>query len=154
MLLFHICITLHKYPDFVALRHKVRKTFSINKRCRANEIMVRRRTCVKWDALFPRDWCKEQNINIKPCCFQTTRATTKLYKYVHILLSSYMDVFWTQCGNFKIFLSLRFYVKSIWGFLKCKIYHFNTSIGSKFWFLWIFSLFEGWNFPKLQNSEE
>ena len=113
MFLFYISITLHKYPDFVALRHKVRKTFSINKRCRANEIMVRRRTCVKWDALFPRDWCKEQNINIKPCCFQTTRATTKLYKYVHILLSSYMDVFWTQCGNFKIFLSLRFYVKSI-----------------------------------------
>ena len=49
----------------------------------------------------------------------------------------------TQCGNGKIFLSLRFYVKSklanlesqnLPGFQKCKISHFNTFRGSEFWF--------------------
>ena len=50
-----------------------------------------------------------------------------------------------QYGNLRIFLSLRFYVKSILPFC-----HFW---GSEFRFLWIFSLFKGWNLPIWQNSE-
>ena len=40
-----------------------------------------------------------------------------------------------------------------WGFLKCKISHFNTFRDSVFWFLWFFALFQGWNLPNEQNSK-
>ena len=58
-------------------------------------------------------------------------------------VNSILYVYTAQCGNFIIFLSLRFCVKSILGFLEVKIFHFNTFIGSEFWFIWYFAIFEG-----------
>ena len=40
-----------------------------------------------------------------------------------------------------------------WGFLKCKISHFNTFRGSEFSFSWTFTLFKAWHLPNTQNSQ-
>ena len=50
-----------------------------------------------------------------------------------------------QCGKFIIFLSVRFYVKSILGILELQILPFNTFRDSELLFLWIIALFDGWN---------
>ena len=40
-----------------------------------------------------------------------------------------------------------------WGLSKCEICHIYTFGGSEFWFVCIFALFEGWNWPKHQHSK-
>ena len=51
----------------------------------------------------------------------------------------------SQSGNFIIFLSLRFYVKSNFGIPDVENCHFNTFTGSEVWFFMNFYNFEGWN---------
>ena len=53
----------------------------------------------------------------------------------------------------EFFPSLRCYVKSILRITKVKIRHFYTFRSSKFWYLWIFSLYERCNLPNQQNAE-
>ena len=61
----------------------------------------------------------------------------------------------TQCVNYRIFMSVRFYVKSILGILEVidlpfYLAHLEALI---FEMLWIFALYESWNLPNQQNSE-
>ena len=69
----------------------------------------------------------------------------KCLQYVHV----------SQCENFIILLTLRFYGKSIFGILellKSVITQLEGRV-SEFWFLWILALFEGRNWLNNQNSE-
>ena len=59
----------------------------------------------------------------------------------------------SQCGNVIIFVSLTFYVKSILRIHEEQISHFNAFRGPEFRYLWIFTLFKGWNLPNEQNSQ-
>ena len=52
-----------------------------------------------------------------------------------------------QCGNYRMLLLLRFYVKSKWANLDSQNLPFYTFRDSEVWFLWIFELLEGWNLP-------
>ena len=90
---------------------------------------------------------------------------------VHIKKSNFQDLFtlFTILPIWKFDLNKNYHSHSVemswffyhtgftwnqfWGFLKCKICHFNKFRGSEIWFLWIFSLLEGWNLPKWQNSK-
>ena len=49
----------------------------------------------------------------------------------------------SQCGNFMIFLSLRFYVKSLLGILEMQNLPFIIFTRSEFGPFFIFTLFEG-----------
>ena len=57
-----------------------------------------------------------------------------------------------QWGNFRIFLSLIFYVKSKLVIFEVQYDHFNTFRGSEIWLLWIFAVFECWNFSKSKSQ--
>ena len=59
----------------------------------------------------------------------------------------------SRCGNNRIILSLRFYVKSKWVKLRLKIWHINKFRGPECWVLLMFALFEGCNLSYQQNSE-
>ena len=61
------------------------------------------------------------------------------------------DFIFAQCGNFMIFLSLRFYVKSILGILEVQNLSFDTFRGCRFWFYWILT-FWSLKFTKLTKS--
>ena len=85
---------------------------------------------------------------------------TENWRFFDVCFSSLITIsrkIWSAefflCENFMIFVSLRFYVKSILEILEVQICHFNLCRSSEFGFLWLFALFEGWNLPNYQNSE-
>ena len=65
----------------------------------------------------------------------------------------YCRLWWHNVAISEFFNHSDFMWNQYWGFLKCKISHFNTFRDYEFWFQWIFALFEGWNWPNDQNSE-
>ena len=72
---------------------------------------------------------------------------------VHGHVSFYFNTNVAQCGNFRIFLSLRFYVKSILENLEVLKLQFCHYWAPNFDVHDFFELFEGWNLPNQQNSE-
>ena len=96
----------------------------------------------------------------------TIRAFSKKYYVISISYRDFSSVTYTlclfafrhnntkaQCGNYKIFLLLRFYVKSKLANVESLNLHSHTFRGSEFLSLWVFALFEGWNLPNEQNAE-
>ena len=63
------------------------------------------------------------------------------------------ESFWSivHCGNFWFFYQSDFTWNQIWGFLKCKIRHFNTFRGFESWILWLFALKLKFRASKIAN---
>ena len=84
--------------------------------------------------------------------FFLTKYRLPVWKFQNFYVTSFEFWFWAievkpewQQDNF---LTLRFYVKSIWGFC-----HISTFRDSQFWLLSIFALFDIWTLSNSPNSE-
>jgi len=67
-----------------------------------------------------------------------------------IMWNQFCDLHSLEISGF--FYHSDFTWNQVWGFLKCKISHFNTIRGSEFLFLWIFALSEKYTAPKLAKT--
>ena len=83
-----------------------------------------------------------------------------LYNYVFdqdflMFVTAWNQDICAQCGNFRIFLHLRFFVKAIWILWSFKNCHFDHFSSTEFWIFGIFLHFQVWNFqiPKNRNSK-
>ena len=122
-----IVIQLNNYPRFVC--------FSFN---------------YKWSGVF---YTGHIFVHLKPVPHDRTCGAYEPEDKINFSYAegkSIQHQFWLsiaqKSGNFMIFLSLRFFVKSILGILEVQIFRFDTFRGFEFEFLCNFALFEAKNY--------
>ena len=75
---------------------------------------------------------------------------TKKMKFAYCESGKSWNVHIAHCGQFRTFLPLRFYVKSVWSFWSPQNYHLNYFSSSEFWIFGNFSIFSSVKFPKVK----